>query len=110
MASSAYISCSASISPIAEACQCAFRASRIWSSCMNCPQLRPGVYDLVVPAACFSELSDATDRGKLVTRTSARLQPFEQAVLGPSPVGARILRCVFGGGDGRGNHRVHTDS
>src|SRR3984957_10829445 len=41
MASSAYISCSASISPIAEACQCAFRTSRIWSSCTNCLQLRP---------------------------------------------------------------------
>ena len=40
------------------------------------PQLRPGVYD----------------RRKVVTRATARIQPFEQTVLGPSPVGAGTLR------------------
>ena len=50
----------------------------------------------VVPAARLAELPDAADQGEVVAEAAAAVQPPEQGVLGPSPVGPGVLRGEFG--------------
>src|SRR3954462_4616565 len=50
-----------------------------------CPPLR------LLSAARLAELPDAADQGEVVTEAVTAVQPPEQGVLGPSPVGPRVL-------------------
>jgi hypothetical protein len=49
-----------------------------------------------VPAAGVGELPDAADQGEDVAEAVAAVQPSEQAVLGPAPLGAGVFVASSG--------------